>query len=167
MTPSRFQQIERLYHAARDRAASERAEFLDRACGGDAELRREVESLLAQDNFSATSALEHGAWEWAAAANTEDTGLAALAAGSEIGSYKIEGPIGEGGMGVVYKALDTRLNRPVAVKLLSDRLADAAARRRFQREAQTASSLNHPHILTVYDAGERDGQQYLVTEYID
>jgi serine/threonine protein kinase len=70
-------------------------------------------------------------------------------------------------MGVVYKALDTKLNRRVAVKLLSDKLADAPARRRFQREAQTASSLNHPHILTVYDAGEFEGRQYLVTEYID
>jgi Tol biopolymer transport system component/tRNA A-37 threonylcarbamoyl transferase component Bud32 len=88
-------------------------------------------------------------------------------AGLEIGSYKIESQVGEGGMGVVYRAFDTRLNRRVAVKLLSDKLADAAARRRFQREAQTASSLNHPHILTVYDAGELGGRQYLVTEYID
>ena len=70
-------------------------------------------------------------------------------------------------MGVVYRALDTKLNRPVAIKLLSDDLADAAARRRFQREAQTASSLNHPHIVTVYDVGEVDGRQYLVTEFVD
>ena len=70
-------------------------------------------------------------------------------------------------MGVVYRALDTKLNRPVAIKLLSDELADAAARRRFQREAQTASSLNHPHIVTVYDVGEVDGRQYLVTEFVD
>ncbi len=70
-------------------------------------------------------------------------------------------------MGEVYRALDTKLNRPVAVKLLSDEFADAAARRRFQREAQTASSLNHPHIVTVHDAGEIDGRQYLVTDYID
>src|SRR6516225_12487241 len=85
----------------------------------------------------------------------------------QIGSYRIESQLGEGGMGVVYKALDTKLNRRVAVKLLSDKLADAPARRRFQREAQTASSLNHPHILTVYDAGELDGRQYLVTEFVD
>jgi serine/threonine protein kinase/Tfp pilus assembly protein PilF len=70
-------------------------------------------------------------------------------------------------MGAVYRALDTKLNRPVAIKLLSDDLADAAARRRFQREAQTASSLNHPHIVTVYDIGEVDGRQYLVTEFVD
>jgi len=70
-------------------------------------------------------------------------------------------------MGEVYKAHDTKLNRDVAIKILSDDLADAAARRRFQREAQTASSLNHPHIVTVHDVGEHDGRQYLVTEFID
>ena len=69
-------------------------------------------------------------------------------------SYRIDGVLGEGGMGIVYRAFDTKLNRPVAVKFLSEDAADAAARRRFQREAQTASSLNHPHILTVYDVGE-------------
>ena len=90
-----------------------------------------------------------------------------FAEGSEVGCYKIERQIGEGGMGVVFKAFDTKLNRSVALKILSGQLADAAARRRFQREAQTASSLNHPHLLTVYDAGEIQGQQYLVTEYID
>jgi len=70
-------------------------------------------------------------------------------------------------MGAVYRALDTRLDRTVAIKILSDEVADATARRRFQREAQTASSLNHPHILTVHDAGELDGRQYLVTEFVD
>src|SRR2546427_6536069 len=70
-------------------------------------------------------------------------------------------------MGTVYRALDTKLNRPVAIKFLSADLADAAARRRFQREAQMASSLNHPHILTVHDAGEFEGRQYLVTELVD
>ena len=70
-------------------------------------------------------------------------------------------------MGTVYRATDTRLNRFVAIKFVSTDLADASARRRFQREAQLASSLNHPHILTVYDAGEQDGRQYLVTELVD
>ncbi|MBI3209116.1 MAG: protein kinase [Candidatus Solibacter usitatus] len=81
--------------------------------------------------------------------------------------YRIEEKIGEGGMGSVYRAFDTKLNRPVAIKFLSNELADATARHRFQREAQMASSLNHPHILTVHDAGEFEGRQYLVTEYID
>jgi serine/threonine protein kinase len=84
-----------------------------------------------------------------------------------IGVYRIEARLGEGGMGVVYRAFDTRLNRPVAIKFLPDDLADAAARRRFQREAQMASSLNHPHIVTVFDIGEFQDRQYLVTEYID
>src|SRR5260370_26416828 len=87
--------------------------------------------------------------------------------GFQLGPYRIEAQLGEGGMGVVYRALDTKLNRPVAIKFLSDELADAGARRRFQREAQMASSLNHPHIVTVHDVGEFEGRQYLVTEFID
>ncbi len=90
-----------------------------------------------------------------------------IPAGRRIGAYEVQAALGAGGMGVVYRALDTKLNRPVAIKFLSDDLADAAARRRFQREAQTASSLNHPHIVTVYDVGEVDGRQYLVTEFVD
>src|SRR4026208_518426 len=87
--------------------------------------------------------------------------------GTQLGSYRIEALLGEGGMGTVYRALDTKLNRAVAIKFLSADLADAVARRRFQREAQMASSLNHPHILTVHDAGEFEGRQYLVTEFVD
>ncbi len=90
-----------------------------------------------------------------------------LLPGARLGSYEIESVIGAGGMGEVYKALDTKLGRHVAVKVLARHLADAAARRRFQREAQTASSLNHPHILTVHDVGELDGRQYIVTELVD
>ncbi len=110
-------------------------------------------SLLRQEE---PSLLEHAAWE-----------ASAPAPGSRLGAYEIVSKLGEGGMGVVYRALDTRLNRTVAVKLLSENLADAAARRRFQREAKTASSLNHPHIVTVHDAGEFDERQYLVTEFVD
>jgi serine/threonine protein kinase/Tol biopolymer transport system component len=88
-------------------------------------------------------------------------------AGRQIGVYVLQEPLGSGGMGVVYRATDTRLNRSVAIKVLPDDLATPSARRRFQREAQTASSLNHPHIVTVLDAGEIDGRDYLVTELID
>src|SRR6476646_3610020 len=102
--------------------------------------------------------------EWSIA---DDPGQKPLASGTQIGSYRIEAQLGEGGMRVVYRARDTKLNLPVAVKVLSDELADAAARRRFQREAQMASSLNHPHILTVYDVGEIEGRQYIVTEFVD
>jgi len=87
--------------------------------------------------------------------------------GTRVGHYEIVALIGSGGMGEVYRANDTRLKRQVAIKFLSATLANAEARRRFQREAQLASSLNHPHILTVYDAGELEDRQYLVTELID
>ena len=90
-----------------------------------------------------------------------------LDAGVTLGSYRIEAVLGEGGMGTVYRALDTKLNRHVAVKILSSDAATPAEQRRFQQEAQTASSLNHPHIVAVYDAGEFDGRQYLVTEFAD
>jgi pimeloyl-ACP methyl ester carboxylesterase/predicted Ser/Thr protein kinase len=87
--------------------------------------------------------------------------------GDKLGPYEIIATIGAGGMGEVFKARDTRLDRFVAIKFLFADLADSAARRRFQREAQMASSLNHPHIVTVHDVGEYIGRQYLVTEYID
>ena len=90
-----------------------------------------------------------------------------LPPGTRLGQYEVESPIGAGGMGEVYKARDTKLNRPVAIKILFDDLADASGRRRFQSEAQAASSLNHPHILTIYDVGELDDRQYLVTEFVD
>ena len=82
-----------------------------------------------------------------------------FAPGTTIGTYRLDHQLGEGGMGTVYRATDMKLNRAVAIKFVSTDLADASARRRFQREAQLASSLNHPHILTVYDAGELEGRQ--------
>jgi Tol biopolymer transport system component len=96
-----------------------------------------------------------------------ESALTTFKPGTQIGPYKLEGLLGAGGMGEVFRAFDTNLNRLVAIKFLSPGLADSAARRRFQREAQTASSLNHPHILTVHDAGEFEGRQYLVTEFVD
>ena len=88
--------------------------------------------------------------------------------GQTLGHYRIESKLGEGGMGVVYRARDLSLNRFVAIKFLSSEFADEQRRRRFQQEAQAASALNHPHILTVHQAGTtEDGQQYLVTEFID
>jgi len=97
----------------------------------------------------------------------EDSRDGPLRVGTHIGPYQIEGLLGAGGMGQVYRAVDTRLGRRVAIKFLSAAVADPAGRRRFQREAQMASSLNHPHILTVHDAGEFEGRQYLVTEFVD
>jgi Tol biopolymer transport system component len=111
-------------------------------------------------------ALEEGARDLPAG-SPEESAESLLAVGSQIGPYHIEKLLGAGGMGQVYRAVDTRLGRKVAIKVLSDAVADAAGRRRFQREAQMASSLNHPHILTVYDVGELEGRQYLVAEFID
>jgi predicted Ser/Thr protein kinase len=164
MTPERWRRVEELYHAALARDARDRALFLGDACAGDDALRRDVESLLAQP-ASAEAFLEEPAVVMAARLVSGPG--PSIPVGHRIGGYQVQAALGAGGMGVVYRALDTKLNRPVAIKLLSDDLADAAARRRFQREAQTASSLNHPHIVTVYDVGEVDGRQYLVTEFVD
>lgn len=91
----------------------------------------------------------------------------AVGPGVRIGAHEIVAAIGAGGMGEVYRARDTRLNRTVAIKFLSEDLATPSARRRFQQEAQTASSLNHPHILTILEAGEFEERQYLVAEFVD
>src|SRR6266545_27722 len=153
MDAERWSQIEDLYHSAVHSDAAERAKLLAQA---DPEVRREVESLLAQP--AADTPLDRSVFS---ALNPPH-----LRSGSLIGPYRIEGLLGEGGMGVVYRAFDPKLKRPVAIKLLPD-LADAAARQRFQREARTVTALNHPHILTVYDVGELEGRQYLVTELVD
>src|SRR5881394_2168226 len=162
MSSEWWKKLEETYHAAHELSGEERSRFLDAACGSDAALRHQIEVLLQQDevpdSLLNTEAIKR---RFAGATPTP------LAAGTQLGSYRIEAPLGEGGMGVVYRARDTKLNRPVAIKFLSEDLADAAARRRFQREAQMASSLNHPHILTVHDTGEFEGQQYLVTEFVD
>jgi len=92
----------------------------------------------------------------------------AILSGKRLGPYEILSAIGAGGMGEVYRARDTRLERIVAVKILSDNLAGRAElRERFDREARTVASLNHPHICTLYDIGQQDGIDYLVMEYLE
>ena len=92
----------------------------------------------------------------------------ALTSGTRLGPYEILAPIGAGGMGKVYKAKDTRLDRTVAIKVLPEHLAASPERKeRFEREAKAISQLNHPHICTLYDVGEQDGVDYLVMEYIE
>ena len=92
----------------------------------------------------------------------------ALEVGSRLGSYEIQSPLGAGGMGEVYKATDTRLDRTVAIKVLLAHVADDPdLRQRFEREAKTISSLNHPHICTLHDIGQQDGIDYLVMEYLE
>jgi eukaryotic-like serine/threonine-protein kinase len=164
MDPERWREIERLYHSALERPPGERDAFLETECPGDDRLRLEVHALLGRD-ARAEDFLDRPALDLAA--QTLSQPAAPVLTGLRLGVYEVQTPIGAGGMGVVYRALDTKLNRPVAIKFLSDDLAEPAARRRFQREAQTASSLNHPHIVTVHDAGEFEGLQYLVTELVD
>src|SRR5947207_983251 len=90
-----------------------------------------------------------------------------LSAGMRLGPYEILAPIGAGGMGEVYRARDTRLDRTVAVKVLSAHLDSVTARERFEREAHAVSSLNHPHICALFDVGSQDGVDYLVMEYLE
>jgi serine/threonine protein kinase len=130
---------------------------------GDEQLRREVESLLSRSgSVDDATPLDRPAWVVAA-----EPGAAASHTGTRLGAYLIETLLGTGGMGEVYRAQDTRLHRSVAIKFLNAELTDKSARRRFQKEAQAASALNHPHIVTVHEAGESDGLQYLVMEYVD
>ena len=165
MDLERWRKIEELYHAARERDPGERTAFLDQICSEDEELKREVRSLLAQDVSASHGPIGQRAWNDRVSL-LGDTTATRVAVGGHLGRYRIEALLGKGGMGVVYRARDTQLNRAVAVKFLSNELS-AEARRRFQREAQLASSLNHPHIVTVHDAGELDGTQYLVTEFVE
>jgi serine/threonine protein kinase len=90
-----------------------------------------------------------------------------ISPGTLIGSYRIESSAGAGGMGEVYRATDTRLNRPVALKFLHLALDSEGARERFRREVRAISAINHPHIVTVHEGGEIDGRNYLVTEFVD
>ncbi|HXN22214.1 MAG TPA: serine/threonine-protein kinase [Candidatus Dormibacteraeota bacterium] len=90
-----------------------------------------------------------------------------LTSGTKLGPYEIIAPLGAGGMGEVYRARDTRLERTVAIKILPEHLNDAQARQRFEREAKAISSLNHPHICTLYDVGSQDGTEYLVMECLE
>jgi serine/threonine protein kinase len=91
-----------------------------------------------------------------------------LAAGTRLGPYEILSPLGAGGMGEVYRARDTRLERTVAIKVLLDQLSGSAeVRQRFEREAKAISQLSHPHICALYDVGNQDGVEYLVMEYLE
>ena len=151
------ERIRKLYEAALTRPPGERAAYVAEAAGDDAELRERVAALLSGQ--AATVVPEHE--------SVSERAEPLLGAGTQIGSYVIERLLGAGGMGMVYLATDTKLHRPAAVKVLPESLADPEARRRFQSEAQMVSSLNHPHIVTVYDAGEYQQRQYLITEYVD
>jgi eukaryotic-like serine/threonine-protein kinase len=158
MDPERWRKIERLYHLALEQEPAQRYRFLAEACQDDAELRGEVESLLGQ---SVTEPLT-GQTAWAEAGGPAAPS-AVLAPGARLGPYQILGPLGEGGMGKVYRGLDTRLGRPVAIKFSAEQFS-----KRFEHEARAISALNHPHICTLYDVGALpSGSGYMVTELVE
>jgi serine/threonine protein kinase len=163
MTPERWQQIDRLLELALEQGPGERAGFLDKACADDEELRGEVEALLAAheqaESFLSIPAL--------ATAGEIGASPGSLPVGSDIGHYQILSRLGEGGMGVVYKARDKELGRSVAIKLLSPGLVgDPEHRKRLVLEARAASALNHPNIITVHEIGIDKGMHFIVMEYV-
>jgi serine/threonine protein kinase len=165
MTPDRWQQVERVYHAALERDPASRPAYIDEACSGDPELRQEVETLLAAhqegDGFLETPAIEVMAFALADQAPRFEPGR-------QIGTYQLVSLLGAGGMGEVWRARDTALGRDVAIKVLpavfsrdSDRL------RRFEHEAHAAGMLNHPNVLSVYAMGTEEGAPYVVSELLE
>ncbi len=166
MTPERYAQIGELYQAALEREPTRRAAFLAAASAGDEILRSEVESLLAAHE-QAASFIEQPAPEMAAQVFVEEQMPPPLQVGQQLGAYQLQELLGRGGMGEVYLALDTRLQRKVAIKLLPARFTTDADRvRRFAQEARAASALNHPNILTIHEIGEVEDTHYIVTEYV-
>jgi Tol biopolymer transport system component/predicted Ser/Thr protein kinase len=159
MTPERWAEIERLCHEALALPVHQRAAFLNDACGNDQRLLLEVESLLAQESRIGTFMMEPA---------TASSIAGGALAGRRFGPYAIDSLVGEGGMGEVYKATDTRLNRVVAIKVLPAVVRDDAERRqRFEREARTLASLSHSQICPIYDVGEHDGIAFLVMEFLE
>ena len=168
ITPEDWERIRQLFHDALDRAPEERAALLRAIAAGDERIRREVASLLANEPW-AEGFLEVTALE---TLPEEPSAVPALAAATRLGPFEILAPLGAGGMGEVFRARDTRLDRTVAIKVLPRDLAnDRHTRERFEREARLVSRLNHPHICTLYDIGSAvvDGAevQFLVMELLD
>ncbi len=163
-TPERWKEIDRIFAAALEREPAQRPAFLNQACAGDEELRKEVESLLAHDEPESLVGGQAVEEATQILLNTRAEDLPP----EYIGPYQVTRSLGAGGMGHVYLAHDERLNRPVAVKLLSRYdVAKEERIRRFRREALAASALNHPNILTIYEIGETEGQNFIATEFVD
>jgi serine/threonine protein kinase len=164
MNPERWQKVKALFDAVVELAPSEREKFLVKSCGTDEELRREVEKLIASSD-GAESFMESPAATEVASLIIEPKNLAA---GTSFGHYEIVKQIGAGGMGEVYLARDTKLERSVAVKILNEKFAAHESNlQRFIQEAKAASALNHPNILVIHEIGESEKSNYIVSEFIE
>src|SRR6266699_4793581 len=164
MTPEHWQRIKALLESALERKPGERSAFLAEACSGDESLRKEVESFIISHE-QADSFIEEPAFE-VMAESLE--GKQEELVGHTLSHYKIHKQLGVGGMGEVYLAEDIRLGRKVAIKLLPDYFTKDDDRvLLFQQEALTASALNHPNILTIYEIGQTDSRHFIVTEFIE
>ncbi len=161
LTPERWQHVARIYDQTLDQDPATRDAFLSDACAGDEALRCEVESLLCQDAVSVV--VDQSVW--ATAAPLFRAGLD-LGSGNLLGLYRIECRLGAGGMGEVFRATDTRLNRLVAI-LPPGVALDPQMRARFAREARAVAALTHPHICTLYDVGRHEQVDFLVMEYLE
>ena len=165
MTPERWQKIDELFQAVVAQPVETRTAFLHDRCAADESLRREVEALLLSDQ-SADGDLEKIAS--GLAADWADQGNHTELIGQTIGRYRVLAAIGSGGMGEIYLAQDTKLDRKVALKFLPRRYTrDADRLRRFEQEARAASALNHPNIVTIYETGDWDGAHFIAAEYVE
>jgi len=165
MNATRLKQIEEIYHAVAESANTDAETILNVRCGDDDDLRGEVRSLLSCDGMF-DSFIDGSADAVAAEMFSEEEAADIL--GRTIGHYRIEGLLGEGGMGKVYLADDTLLDRKVALKILPPDLIEHHDRlKRFKQEAKAASALNHPNILTIHEFGTDGDSNYIVTEFVD
>ncbi|MBZ5537087.1 MAG: protein kinase [Acidobacteriia bacterium] len=165
MEHERWKQIDKVFEAALEREPLERATFLEQACAGDEALRKQVESLLASDEQARTF-IERPAVEIAAQSLSSQQTKSMM--GRLVGSYRILQPLAAGGMGQIYLAKDTKLDRLVALKVFPASLTQDGDRiRRFEQEARAVSALNHPGILTIYEVGQSESFHFIATEFID
>lgn len=160
MNPDQWPRVKELFHAALERGPAERSAFLTDACGGDQALRAEIDRLLAAHEQAGTFI------EWSPmAAVAAARSARRIATGQVVNHYEIGRLLGAGGMGDVYVARDTRLGRDVALKVVAG--VESEAQQALRQEAQHASRLNHPHICTIYEVGECNGEAYFAMEYVE